>query len=227
MMMRIAEIVATRGTCDRLKVGCVITNHEKTNIISMGYNGSAKGMDNRCESTEPGKCGHLHAEENALIKVDYSIPRKLMFVTHAPCSMCAKRIINGNVKEVHYRNRYRDDSGIRLLELGGVTVRQMPNKYEGVLETRDKCRIPTCNRKPPPNLYKMCVEHYREYQGGKLGMEDFYIDPVMQLCSEAEKVLYPNPSQNDGSEPDHRYTNQDPDIQIMKDNKEIWPYKGE
>ena len=39
MMMQIAHVVKMRSTCARLQVGCVISNLELTQILSMGYNG--------------------------------------------------------------------------------------------------------------------------------------------------------------------------------------------
>ena len=38
-----------------------------------------------------------------------------MYLTHSPCKMCAKAIINGEIKAVYYLNEYSDKSGIDLL----------------------------------------------------------------------------------------------------------------
>ena len=40
--IELTENVATRGTCDRAYVGCVLVNSENR-IVSTGYNGSIKG----------------------------------------------------------------------------------------------------------------------------------------------------------------------------------------
>ena len=40
------------------------------------------------------------------------------------CIMCAKRILNAGIKEVRYRDLYRDDTGLRLLQNNGVDVLQ-------------------------------------------------------------------------------------------------------
>ncbi len=125
--MRFAEIIALRSTCSRLQVGSVITSIDYRKVLSIGYNGNATGLNNGCDSEEPGKCGCLHSEENAIINCDS--PReqqKIFFVTHVPCVMCAKRIINlGNVVEVNYRYDYRDLSSIEILENVGIGVNKI------------------------------------------------------------------------------------------------------
>lgn len=87
--MRMAILVSERSTCKRLKVGCIITSTDFRKILSMGYNGNASGLPNTCDSDEPGSCGCLHSEMNAVINCDS--PRsteKIIFTTHAPCPMC-------------------------------------------------------------------------------------------------------------------------------------------
>ena len=121
-MMKTAMIFSERSTCDRLHVGAVITNEEMTNIDAIGYNGGARGLSNACESTEPGKCGHIHAEINAIIKSNYNIPNKRIFITHSMCSACAKAIINARISRVYFRVQYRDKEPIKMLQKAGVEV---------------------------------------------------------------------------------------------------------
>lgn len=122
MYLEIARIVAKRSTCHRLQVGAVVTNWEMATVWSIGYNGNARGLPNGCESLEPGKCMCLHAETNALIKAPYHQGPLKMFITHTPCKMCAKAIINSAVKEVHCWDRYRSSEGIDLLLGSGIPV---------------------------------------------------------------------------------------------------------
>ena len=58
--MRMAEELAKRSTCSRLQVGTVITDSRLENVLAIGYNGNAKGLPNRCDSTVPGNCGCIH-----------------------------------------------------------------------------------------------------------------------------------------------------------------------
>ena len=40
-----------------------------------------------------------------------------MYITHSPCRMCAKAIINADIKEVYYVEEYTNDlAGIKLLQ---------------------------------------------------------------------------------------------------------------
>ena len=68
--MRIAEVVASRATCDRKHVGAVIVR-DRT-ILSTGYNGSIRGLPH-CDEVghlmEDGHCvATIHAEANAIIQ---------------------------------------------------------------------------------------------------------------------------------------------------------------
>ena len=122
--MQLAQTLALRSTCYRLKVGTVITSTDYRKVLAVGYNGNATGLHNGCDREEPGNCGCLHSEENAVINCD--APRmieKVVFVTHLPCAQCAKRLINlGNVKRVIYGEDYRLKTSIELLESVGISV---------------------------------------------------------------------------------------------------------
>lgn len=119
--MRMAEELAKRSTCTRLQVGTVITDARLENVLGIGYNGNARGLPNRCDSTVPGQCGCIHSEVNALIKAPGAVKDKVMFVSASPCVMCSKLVINSGVTHVFYRHPYRDPTGIELLVEAGVT----------------------------------------------------------------------------------------------------------
>lgn len=125
--MRLAHALSERSTCRRLKVGTVITSTDFRKVLAVGYNGNASGLDNTCDRDEPGNCGCLHSEENAVINCDS--PRyveKIAFVTHLPCVACAKRLINmGNVKAVYYHQDYRLRDSLELLQRVGIEVMQV------------------------------------------------------------------------------------------------------
>jgi dCMP deaminase len=125
--MRLAVALAERSTCKRLQVGTVITSTDFRKVLAVGYNGNASGLHNGCDRDEVGNCGCLHSEENAVINCDS--PRsteKIVFVTHLPCAMCAKRLINlGNVRKVVYANDYRKRDSVELFAQVGVSVHQL------------------------------------------------------------------------------------------------------
>jgi dCMP deaminase len=119
--MRMAEELAKRSTCARLQVGTVITDPQLENVVAIGYNGNVRGFPNRCDTPEPGKCGCIHSEQNALVKAPGQMRDKVAFVTASPCVACAKLMIQANVGFVFYREAYRDPAGLDLLRQGGAT----------------------------------------------------------------------------------------------------------
>ena len=119
--MRMAEELGKRSTCARLQVGTVVTDALLQNVLAIGYNGNARGLPNRCDTSVPGQCGCIHSEVNALVKAPGAVRDKVVFVTNSPCVMCAKLMINSGVTHVFYRRAYRDPSGVELLASAGVT----------------------------------------------------------------------------------------------------------
>lgn len=118
--MRMAEELAKRSSCGRARVGAVVTDSALQNVLGIGYNGNASGLPNRCDSGEPGRCGCIHAEMNALVKAPGAARDKVVFVTTSPCVMCAKLIIQSGVSHVFYRGAYRDQSGVEVLTSAGI-----------------------------------------------------------------------------------------------------------
>ena len=125
--LQLALTLAARSTCKRLQVGTVITSTDYRKVLAVGYNGNASGLPNTCDRDEPGNCGCLHSEENAVINCD--APRhieKIVFVTHLPCMACAKRLINlGNVKSVYYGEEYRIRDSVDVLRSVGIHVEKL------------------------------------------------------------------------------------------------------
>ena len=125
--MQMAFQLARRSTCRRLQVGTVIASADYRRILAVGYNGNASGLPNTCDRDEPGNCGCLHSEENAVINC--TEPRetaKIVLVTHLPCVMCAKRLINlGGVKKVYYAHDYRKRDSLDILEGAGIEVERL------------------------------------------------------------------------------------------------------
>ena len=120
--MRMAEELAKRSTCLRLQVGTVITDRQLENVVGIGYNGNARGFDNRCDSATPGACGCIHSEQNALVKAPGRLRDKVAFVTASPCVMCAKLMIQAGVTHFFYREPYRNPEGVDVLKQGNVHV---------------------------------------------------------------------------------------------------------
>lgn len=130
--MEITEMVASRSTCDRAFVGCVIVNDDHR-IVSTGYNGSVAGnphcddvghtiRDNHCIAT-------IHAEMNALLycaKEGISVKNCTAYVTHFPCLNCTKALIQAGIKKIYYKYEYNvDDYALYLLKNNNVAIEKL------------------------------------------------------------------------------------------------------
>ena len=118
----------------RRKVGCIIVKGGQ--IISDGFNGTPSGFDNNCEDDtyENGlpvlvtKPEVLHAESNALMKLARSTNSSegaVMYLTCAPCSNCAKLIIQSGISRVVYIDNYNSLNGVFLLKKANILVEQI------------------------------------------------------------------------------------------------------
>lgn len=119
--------ISKRSPDQKFQVGAVIVTEDNTQVLALGYNGDHKGGPNQRDSLETGKSGFIHAEVNALIKCDFNNPKKKkMYLTHSPCQVCAKCIVNAGINEVLYIKDYEPDmSGVKILEECGVTVKKL------------------------------------------------------------------------------------------------------
>ena len=126
--MDMARTIARRSHHPTFQVGAIVVSEDNTQVLSIGYNGSYRGGPNKPISEKPGCSGLIHAEINALLKLDYNNPKKKkMYVTLSPCPDCARAIVNSNIDTVVYAEQYRDTTGIEILKSAGLNV-QNANK---------------------------------------------------------------------------------------------------
>ena len=118
--------IAARSPDPKFQVGAVIVTDDNTQVLALGYNGDQKGGPNKRESMEHGQSGFIHAEVNALIKMDYNNPKKKkMYLTHTPCPVCAKCIINAGIQEVIYIEDYVNMQGLSILQESNVKIKKL------------------------------------------------------------------------------------------------------
>lgn len=133
--MNIAEDVSLRSTCRR-QVGAVITVDNK--IKTTGYNGAPKGLkhcsdmggcmrqlNNIPSGTQQEFCRAEHAEQNAIIQAatdGNKIKGGTLYVNTYPCSICARMIINAEIKKVVYASDYSDKLAKELFEESGIEI---------------------------------------------------------------------------------------------------------
>ena len=133
--LKMAQLIAERSTCLRRKIGSVLVHNKQ--ILSTGYNGAPKDhphcLDIGCireeleikSGTELENCRAVHAEMNAIIQCalhGVSSRDATLYVTHSPCTICAKMLINAGINRVVVKRKYPDDDGVQMLKDSGVTV---------------------------------------------------------------------------------------------------------
>jgi len=130
------------STCNRLAVGAMFVDPRSEQVLCFGYNGTWAGGPNDCDTLEPGKCGCIHAEVNAMTKATQTLEGSTLFVTTAPCFSCSKLLINRRIAKVVYLKAYRDVSGITLLRKNGIEV----TKYADLVDfsTEDVEMVSSC-----------------------------------------------------------------------------------
>ena len=107
-------------------------------ILTTGYNGAPEGIKSCAErgeclrrvrniasGTMQEVCYAVHAEQNAIIqaaKLGVSLEGAEMFVTHQPCVICTRMILNSGIKRVVYKNGYPDEFAMELFKQSGVEI---------------------------------------------------------------------------------------------------------
>lgn len=141
--MDMAKLVGSWCTCHRRQVGAVIVKDKR--IIATGYNGAPSGIKNCLErgyclrnklnipsGTQAEKCYSVHAEQNAIVqaaKFGTGVDGATIYVTHQPCTMCTRLIINVGIKRIVYGIEYPDEFSLELLKEAGIELDYLP--YDG------------------------------------------------------------------------------------------------
>jgi dCMP deaminase len=70
-------------------------------------------------------CRALHAEQNAIIQAavfGHSIEGATIYITHAPCVICSKMIINAGIQKIIVGAEYPDDFAAEILGEAGLKI---------------------------------------------------------------------------------------------------------
>ena len=134
--MEMAVLTAKRSTCMRRSVGAVIVKDR--HIIATGSNGAPRGIAHCAErggclrqklGVPSGErhelCMALHAEQNAIIQaamLGQSIEGATIYVTHQPCVICAKMIINAGIRRIVVKEGYPDKLSVEILAEAGLKI---------------------------------------------------------------------------------------------------------
>lgn len=133
--MEMAFLASERSTCIRRKVGAVIVNDNQ--ILATGYNGAPKHVRHCSETgcmrqqlnvpsgTMHELCRGVHAEQNAIVQSAIngtSIRNATLYCTNHPCSICAKMIINSEIRNVFIADDYPDPLAKEMFSEAGVEL---------------------------------------------------------------------------------------------------------
>ena len=133
--LEILQVVKKRSTCLRRQVAAIIVQDKR--IIATGYNGAPKGVAHcgevGCLREQMGipsgerheLCRGIHAEQNAIIQSavhGVAIKDATIYITHSPCILCAKMLINAGIKRIVYSGDYPDELSLSLLNEAKILV---------------------------------------------------------------------------------------------------------
>jgi len=133
-MLQIAIAASKRSKCVRRQVGAVIFDGSR---YVFGYNGAptklAHCTDVGCRRQQlnvpSGQnaelCRGSHAEQNVLIhcaKQNLNPIGTTLYCTNKPCSICAKMIINAQIKRIVYIEDYNDELSDELLKESKIEI---------------------------------------------------------------------------------------------------------
>ena len=133
--MKITNVVSERSTCLRRQVGAIIVLDRR--IISTGYNGAPAGLEHCREvgclrkdlNIPSGQrhelCRGLHAEQNAIIQAavhGVSVKGGTIYITHSPCVVCAKMLVNAGLEKIICQEGYPDELTDEILEAAGISL---------------------------------------------------------------------------------------------------------
>jgi dCMP deaminase len=139
--LKIASVVAERSTCRRHHVGAVAVKDK--HILATGYNGAPFGLKDCLElgclrdemnipsGTRHEICRGIHAEQNVIIQASLhgvSLEGATVYVTHTPCVLCAKMLVNAKIRRFVTFGEYADDAFTDLFKEAGIEfeVQQRP-----------------------------------------------------------------------------------------------------
>ncbi|OGI76544.1 cell division protein DedD [Candidatus Nomurabacteria bacterium RIFCSPHIGHO2_02_FULL_33_12] len=133
--LALADMVGSRGTCDRGRSGCVITKDKR--ILTTGYVGAPIGLPHCDEvghemhkvmqedGTESNHCVRTaHAEQNAInnsARDGVAIKGSTLYCKMTPCFRCAQSIVNsGIIRVVAMKDYHAGKKSKEILKQAGV-----------------------------------------------------------------------------------------------------------
>ena len=129
--MATALLMASRSSCERLNVGCVIVSggQQKNRIVAAGYNGFLPGAPHTSRLRDGHEQATVHAEQNAIsdaARRGVSLEGAIIYITHFPCINCAKILAAAGISCIKYHRDYRNDELVKgILSGSDVQLEQL------------------------------------------------------------------------------------------------------
>lgn len=126
--MNLAVMYRLRGTCPRLRVGCILVNEHR--IVSAGYNSAPPGLPHCTEVGCLLKNNHCircpHAEIAAINNLEHRYDNLVAYVTSQPCYFCLRALHIANTKVVYFIKPFVDETRDNLANLINMHMIHMP-----------------------------------------------------------------------------------------------------
>lgn len=139
-----AYFVAMKSKDPSTKVGCVIVG-EGNNLLSIGYNGPPRGMDDRKPGnyTRPRKYLIFeHAERNAIYnsaRHGIRLKGSVLHITWLPCADCARAVVQTGIERVIIHKQ-----GVDALRMSreGQDIHSWEESCQTALDILNDCSVP-------------------------------------------------------------------------------------
>ena len=143
--MGIALLSAKRSKDPHTQVGaCIVDDNNK--VVSIGYNGMPKGLDesklswNNGEGLDSKYLYVCHAELNAILNTKNGIALNgcRIYVTLFPCNECAKALIQSGIKEIIYlSDKYAESietlASKKMFDLAGAKITKYSGRFKEII----------------------------------------------------------------------------------------------
>lgn len=127
--LKMAHLVATRGTCLRRQVGAVAVNSRR-HVVATGYNGVPSGFSHCVEGhpcpgaqaasgTDLDRCLATHAEVNLLAQCADVWAIDTVYLTCSPCFSCVKALVTSGCQRLVFAQEYPHPRARDIWETAG------------------------------------------------------------------------------------------------------------
>ena len=150
LWMSLCYLVSMKSKDPSTKVGCVIVGKEN-NLLSIGYNGPPRGMDDRKPQLYHRPHKYLifeHGERNAIYNAGRNgtpLLGSTLYITWVPCSDCARGIIQTGVQKV-------------IIHKQGMDAYRLSREGEDIHSWEESCRMALY-------MFDECGVDYHWYDG--------------------------------------------------------------